>query len=160
MYHRVEPVALTCIGLLVIAYSQWKLHKLSPNIEYTYILLWMIVRNVGLAFSSAPVTNAGMEVISKKLVGHASSINNWTRQIVSLLAIGLFTTIYASRQVIHLDRIDHVEGSSEDYLAYAMSAAMNDVFLLSTLIVVIAIPLSLGLRNTNRNRERWNKTSS
>ncbi|HLR74883.1 MAG TPA: hypothetical protein VK077_06380 [Virgibacillus sp.] len=118
------------------------------------------MRNVGLAFSSAPVTNAGMEVISKKLVGHASSINNWTRQIVSLLAIGLFTTIYASRQVIHLDRIDHVEGSSEDYLAYAMSAAMNDVFLLSTLIVVIAIPLSLGLRNTNRNRERWNKTSS
>lgn len=155
LYHKVGPVLLTCTGLVIIAYSQWKLHQLSPTIESTYILWWMLVRNIGLAFSSAPVTSAGMEVISKELIGHASAINNWTRQIVSSLAIGLFTAVYATRQVIHLDTYDGGKGSSEDYVPQAMAAAMNDVFLLSTIIVVIAIPLSFWLGEQKMIRNEY-----
>src|SRR5699024_6164449 len=105
-------------------------------------------------FASAPVTNAGMEVISKEFIGHASAINNWTRQIVSSLAIGLFTAVYAARQMIHLENLDEFIGTNEEHVAQARTAAMNDVFLLSTIIVVIAIPLSFWLGNSSRKTKK------
>ncbi len=151
MYNRVGPFLLTMIGLIIIAWSQWQLHRLTTEIASSYILLWMMVRNIGLAFASAPVTNAGMEVISKELYGHASAVNNWTRQVVSSFAIGLFTTLYAARQIVHFGRLEQ-EGQATSNRLDAMTAGMNDVFLISTMIVMIAIPLSFWLRVHNRQK--------
>src|SRR5699024_4236300 len=145
MYNRVGPFILTFIGIVIIAWSQWQLHLLTTDVESSYILIWMMIRNIGLAFASAPVTNAGMEVISKELYGHASVVNNWTRQVVSSLAIGLFSAIYASRQVVHLERLSGDTVSEGDRLD-AMTSGINDVFLLSTCIVLVAVPLSFWFR--------------
>lgn len=149
MYNWVGPFLLTLIGLTIIAWSQWQLHALTTDIASSYLFLWMMVRNIGLAFASAPVTNAGMEVIPKKLYGHASAVNNWTRQVVSSFAIGLFTTLYAARQVFHLGRLDE-KGSAPGNQLTAMTEGMNDVFFISTIIVIIAIPLTFWLRDETR----------
>ncbi|EST53547.1 major facilitator transporter [Brevibacillus panacihumi W25] len=147
MYNRVGAFWLTVIGMLIMAYSQWQMNLLSVEVSSGYIMLWMMVRNIGIAFTSAPLTNAGMEEIPEKLYGHASAVSNWTRSGVSALAIGLFTTLLAWRQAIHVDALpEHGVGASENLVKNAMTAGVNDVFLLSGMLIVVSLPLTLVLR--------------
>lgn len=150
LYHRIGTFSLTMFGLLIIAYSQWKLNLLTLDASSSYILVWMMVRNIGIAFASVTVTNAGMEVISKKMYGHASAMNNWTRQVVSSLAIGLFTTLYAVRQSHHFSIMSDQNPSNTNNDLLAMAEGVNDVFLASTIVILLSIPLVFGLRQQKK----------
>lgn len=150
IYHKIGVFWLTLFGLLVMAYSQWKLNLLTLDASSGYILLWMMVRNIGIAFASVTVTNAGMEVISKKMYGHASALNNWTRQFASSLAIGLFTTLYAVRQSYHLNVFSEKDPLQMNNELLSMTAGVNDVFLASTIVILLSIPLAFGLRQRQK----------
>ena len=63
-------------GVLLIAAGTYALSRLTPEISHAYVLLWMLVRNVGISLSLMPANNAGMEQIPRELSGHASSISN------------------------------------------------------------------------------------
>lgn len=151
LYHRVGVYWLAIFGLLVMIYSQWKLSRLTLDVSSEYIMLWMMIRNIGIAFTSVPITNAGMEEIPKKLYGHASAVNNWTRQVVSSLAIGLFTTLLAWRQSVHAETWAAESSVDEGGGLTAMVEGVNDVFLVSGILILLCLPLTLGLRKKKPN---------
>lgn len=112
---------------------------------------WMIVRNLGIAMVVMPSSNAVMEQIAAELSGHASAITNWTRNVFGSFAIAIFTTMLASRSITHAAdfmKAGDIDEAHIEMMAFTMS--VNDVYLVATLIAVVALPLTLFVGKLKR----------
>ncbi|WP_245954849.1 MDR family MFS transporter [Paenibacillus flagellatus] len=144
LYEKIGPRWLLTTGIALLGVGTLTLSWLSVDVSHSYILFWMIVRNVGIAMVMMPASNAGMERIPPHLAGHASSMSNWTRNVFGSFSIAIFTSLLASYSTGHAT--DLVKSGVTDkvqlqLLSFTMS--VDDVFLIATVIALVALPLSL-----------------
>ncbi|WP_256208729.1 MDR family MFS transporter [Paenibacillus sp. CF384] len=144
LYGKIGPRWLMAMGIPLLALGTLTLSWLSIDVSHSYILWWMTVRNLGIAMVMMPASNAAMEQIPRHLVGHASSISNWTRNVFGSFAIAIFTTLLASRSVTHGTDLAMAGDTDQLHIAnMAFTMSVNDVYLLATLIAAVAFPLAL-----------------
>ncbi|MBB3069020.1 EmrB/QacA subfamily drug resistance transporter [Paenibacillus baekrokdamisoli] len=151
LYDIVGPRLLMSVGIILLAVGTLTQSWLSIDVSHSYILGWMIVRNLGIALVMMPSSNAGMEQIPAELSGHASSITNWTRNVFGSFAIAIFTTLLASRSIHHAENL--IGAGDTDKAHYGMMAftmSVNDVYLIATFIAVATLPLSLFVGKMKR----------
>ncbi|EKQ57182.1 MULTISPECIES: MDR family MFS transporter [unclassified Clostridium] len=153
LYNRVDPRILIVSGISLMALGSWKMSDLIGNTPHSYIILWMTVRYVGISFSTMPITNSGMSIIPRELSGHASSINNWLRQVSSSLAIGIFSSLLLTRIQFHVKALESSSITNNLIQEKAYTMGINDVFLISTIVIIIGIPLSLMLKRGTSAKE-------
>jgi EmrB/QacA subfamily drug resistance transporter len=152
MYSSVGPRWLMAIGVALLSVGTIFLSWLSIDVSHTYIIVWMTVRNLGIAFCMMPASNAAMERIDPLLSGHASSIMNWTRNVIGSFAIAIFTMILASHTSSH--SADLIAGGDTNKLhigAMSFTMSVNDVYLVATLIAAIALPFCLFIGKVKPN---------
>jgi EmrB/QacA subfamily drug resistance transporter len=144
LYPIVGPRVLMFVGIALLTVGTLALSWLSIDISHTYIIIWMVVRNMGIAFVVMPSSNASMEEIPPHLSGHASAISNWTRNVFGSFAIAIFTTMLASRTLTHATGFMQ-SGSTDRVFIEMMSFTMsvNDVYVVATLVAAVALPLTL-----------------
>jgi MFS family permease len=144
MYGVLGPRTLMVAGISMIGVGTYALSHLEPETSRTYVLLWMLVRNVGISLSTMPASNAGMEQIPPVLSGHASSLSNWLRNVFGSFSIAIFTSLLSTFGKSEGARL--VEQGVTDPLRLeplAFVASINDVHLLATVVVLAALPLAL-----------------
>jgi MFS family permease len=146
LYNRIDPRILITIGICFMALGSWKMSNLIPEIPHSYIIFWMTIRYIGISFSTMPITNSGMSIIPRTLSGHASSINNWLRQVSSSLAIGVFSSLLLTRTEYHAKAFDNSNMAYNLIQEKAFTMGINDIFFISTIIVLIGLPLSFMLK--------------
>ncbi|MNI46051.1 hypothetical protein D3C73_1004960 [compost metagenome] len=114
----------------------------------------MALRNVGIALAFMPVTNAGMSAVPKQVTGHASSVTNWVRQATGALSIAVFSSLLASRSLVHQKELGGGAASATASLlkAQGMTMGVQDIFLIATIVGLLAIPLTFLLR-TGKSKE-------
>ncbi|EPX63308.1 hypothetical protein D187_005714 [Cystobacter fuscus DSM 2262] len=147
MYGPLGPSALMTTGVLLIAGGTYALSRLTPEVSQSYMLVWMVVRNVGISLSMMPASNAGMEQIPRELSGHASSISNWLRNVFGAFSIAIFTSLlstFTAREAEVLVRQGVTERRHIELFSFV--EGINDVYLVATLVALVAVPLSLGIR--------------
>lgn len=150
MYATVGPRALMTTGVLMIAGGTYALSRLTLETSQTYLLVWMLVRNLGISLAVMPASNAGMEEIGRELMGHASSISNWLRNVFGAFSIAIFTallSLFSAREAESLVRQGMTERGPVE--ALSLVAGINDVYLVATIVTLVAVPLSLGVRKAN-----------
>ncbi|MCM3629112.1 DHA2 family efflux MFS transporter permease subunit [Paenibacillus glycanilyticus] len=144
LYSRVGPRLLMSVGVVFLALGTLMLSLISIDISHMYIVLMMTIRNIGVALIMIPASNAAMELIPKELSGHASSIMNWTRNVMGSFAIAIFTSLLATRTLSYGTELAK-EGYTNKFhisqIAFTMS--INDVFFITAIISIIALPLAL-----------------
>ncbi|WNG55082.1 DHA2 family efflux MFS transporter permease subunit [Archangium gephyra] len=153
LYGPIGPSALMTVGVLMIAGGTYALSRLTPETPHAYMLVWMVVRNVGIALSMMPASNAGMEQISRELSGHASSISNWLRNVFGAFSIAIFTSLlstFTAREAEVLVRQGVTERRHIELFSFV--EGINDVYLVATVIALVAVPLSLGIRKQQQVR--------
>jgi hypothetical protein len=94
-----------------------------------------------------PASNAGMEQISRELTGHASSISNWLRNVFGAFSIAIFTSLlstFTAREAEVLVRQGMTERRNIELFSFV--EGINDVYLVATVVALLAVPLSLGIR--------------
>ncbi len=148
LYHRVGVFALIMTGIILLAIGTFGLSFLKIDSSTGYVIFWMIIRNIGVAFSTMPACNTGMEEVPLNLSGHASSINNWTRQSFGSLAIGIFTSILATRMIVHSEKLS---GSAIFIQQQSFTLSINDVFVIATIIAMLGLPFSFYLKGKKTN---------
>ncbi|MFY0575094.1 DHA2 family efflux MFS transporter permease subunit [Cystobacter fuscus] len=147
MYGPLGPSTLMTTGVLLIAGGTYALSRLTPEVSQSYMLVWMVVRNVGISLSMMPASNAGMEQIPRELSGHASSISNWLRNVFGAFSIAIFTSLlstFTAREAEVLVRQGVTERRHIELFSFV--EGINDVYLVATLVALVAVPLSLGIR--------------
>ncbi len=148
LYAKVGPMLLMIIGILLIGIGTLALSWLSVDIPHSYIVLWMIVRNLGIAMATMPASTAGMEQIPITLSGHASSISNWVRNVLGSFSIALFTAMLGSRMTVHVADLTQ-ESTPPDAVSIQLASftmSVNDVYLLATFVVLLGLPLCFWIR--------------
>ncbi|ATB28467.1 hypothetical protein MEBOL_001914 [Melittangium boletus DSM 14713] len=147
LYGTLGPSTLMATGILLIAGGTYALSRLTPEIPRSYVLVWMVVRNVGISLSMMPASNAGMEQIPRELSGHASSISNWLRNVFGAFSIAIFTSLLATFSTREAEVLVE-QGMTDRRLIelFSFVAGINDVYLVATVITLVAVPLSLGIR--------------
>ncbi|MDC0675693.1 DHA2 family efflux MFS transporter permease subunit [Nannocystis radixulma] len=150
MYAPIGPRALMTTGVLMIAGGTYALSRLTLETSQTYLLVWMLVRNLGISLAVMPASNAGMEEISRERMGHASSISNWLRNVFGAFSIAIFTallSLFSAREAETLVRQGMTERGPIE--ALSLVAGINDVYLVATIVTLVAVPLSLMVRKAN-----------
>ncbi|MDF2927649.1 MAG: transporter [Paenibacillaceae bacterium] len=147
LYTKVGPRVLVICGLLLVTLGSLPLSWLSVNTSHSYLLWCMVARSLGIGLTMMPVSNYGMEQISRQMSGHASSINNWVRSAFGSFAIAVFTSIMASRSAVHGSEL--AASGIKDLKVLMMASTtmgINDVYLIATFVSLAAVPLAFFIR--------------
>ena len=146
LYEKVEPHILVIIGMFLISLGTWEMGYLTINTSKAYIIFWMTLRNIGISFATMPVTNIGMSVVPKEFSGHASAVNNWIRQAVASLSLGIFASILSSRTAYHVKdlKASGIVGNILNIKSYILG--INDIYTIATIVILIGIPVSFLLK--------------
>ncbi|WNG19740.1 MDR family MFS transporter [Cystobacter fuscus] len=152
LYGVLGPRVLMVAGISMIGVGTYALSRLAPDTSSTYVLLWMLVRNVGISLSTMPASNAGMEQIPPVLSGHASSLSNWLRNVFGSFSIAIFTSLLSTFGRLEGARLVErgVMETPQRMEALAFVASINDVHLVATIVVLAALPLSLMVPRISR----------
>ncbi|REE80214.1 EmrB/QacA subfamily drug resistance transporter [Paenibacillus taihuensis] len=144
LYPILGPRLMTIAGLVLIIFGSFELTHMHNDSSHMYIILWMSIRNLGVSFAAAATSTAGMEEIQPTMVGHASSVTNWVRNVGGSFAIALFTSLLASHTLTHVAELTQ-EGKESAKLIplFSFTLSVNDVFMVATYIAVAAIPFTL-----------------
>lgn len=102
LFDKIGARALVISGLIIIALATLLFHNLSLETAYGTILLWLVLRAVGMGLSMMPATNAGMAIVPTNRIGRASALNNVLRQVSGSFGIAIITTLLSERQNFHM----------------------------------------------------------
>ncbi|MHA6531767.1 MDR family MFS transporter [Paenibacillus sp. BAC0078] len=148
LYSRVGPFWLILSGILLLVGSTWELSRITMATTHAQLSWLMGVRNVGISLAFMPVTNFGMSSVPKQITGHGSSVTNWVKQAAGALSIAVFSSLLTARALTHQKELSAGAASAGALIkAQGMTLAVQDVFLVATVIGVLAIPLTILLRS-------------
>lgn len=151
LYHKVGPRVLVILGLSLVTLGSLPLSWLSVSTPHSYLLWCMVIRSLGIGLTMMPASNYGMEQIPPQLSGHASSINNWTRSALGSFAIAVFTSLMASRSVIHGRELAASGVRDPGQLEMsAITMGIDDVYLIAAIIAAAAIPIAFFIRRNKK----------
>ncbi|SEN59579.1 MDR family MFS transporter [Paenibacillus sp. OV219] len=154
LFTRIGPRPLLITGVLLMAGGTLPLSWLSVDIPHGYILFWMIIRNLGISFAMMPASNAGMQAVPKQFSGHASSLTNWIRNVLGSFAIAIFTTMLSSRSIEHGKDLAKAGATDPTYIKImAFTMSINDVYLIASIIVIVALPVTFFIPKLKRETE-------
>lgn len=147
MYPKFGPVKLISAGIIFIFLGLFMMSRLHLDVSYRFIMWAMVVRNLGIGLANVPSSTAAMEEIPIEWSGHATSINNWVRNVLSSLAIAVFTSLLSSRSLVHSKALVSSGVSDTDSIRLlSFTMGVDDVFVVAGIIVLLGLPLMLLLR--------------
>ncbi|QHT45404.1 multidrug efflux MFS transporter [Bacillus sp. SB49] len=126
-------------GLAIMAAATFALGFLHLSTPYWLILLLNTVRGVGMGMGNMPATTSGMNSIPDHLVAQGSAMNNIIRQMSSSIGIVFFSVYYEVRRA-------QIQAASDIDLQAATLQTLNEAFLVSGVVLVLAIPFSFILK--------------
>ncbi|MBH0231541.1 MDR family MFS transporter [Halobacillus yeomjeoni] len=133
-------------GLAIMGGATLGLSFLQLSTPYWLILLLNTIRGLGMGLGNIPATTSGMNAIPEHLVAQGSAMNNIIRQISSSLGIVFFSIYYEVRraQVAAAPGID---------MQAATLQTLNEAFLVSAIVIFIALPFSFILKGVQDDKE-------
>lgn len=142
LYPKFGPVKLLSFGIVFVSIGLFMMSWLSVNISYSFIIWAMIVRNLGIGFANIPSSTASMEEIPSEWSGHATSINNWVRNVLSSFAIAVFTSLLSSRSLLYSkELINSGVADPESVRMLSFTMGVNDVFIIGSIVALLGLPL-------------------
>ncbi|MFS0823104.1 DHA2 family efflux MFS transporter permease subunit [Bacillus sp. 1P02SD] len=156
IHDKLDPSWFILVGTVLVSFATWEFSELKLDSSIASITFWMIVRYFGLGLATSPVTTLSMRDIPIELVGHATSITNWLRQAVTALSITIFSLILTIRTQTHLSELNR-DTSEEAIKETAFLFGTNDTFLIATIVLICAIPLSLLLKTSTQKTQQLYK---
>ena len=99
-----------------------------------------------MGMGNMPATTSGMNAIPESLVAQGSAMNNIIRQISSSLGIVFFSIYYEVR------RAQIMSVTDMDKTAAALQT-LNEAFLVSAAVLIIALPFSFILKGVENEKE-------
>lgn len=147
LYNKIGPLRLLFAGILMIVVGTWELSHIGVETPIVIVTVWLSVRYAGIAISLIPATNVGMSSVPKELSGHASAVSNWIRQGTAALSVGIFSSLLSARTSAHMEQLaDSGRGTGEGIKELAWTLSMQDAFVVSTVIIAIALPFIFKFR--------------
>lgn len=132
-YDKIGPQRMLYGIMTVGVFACIALAQIDASSAIAYIILSLIMRDIGSGSLNMPATNMGMQAIPPEYATHAAAVTSWMRQCVISLTIGLSNTFQTARTAHYVNAGVHANES----LAYAH--AMSDLFYLLTTCFIVGL---------------------
>ena len=145
LYSRLGPMKLAGAGISLMVIGTWMLSRMTVDTANAEVILWTVTRNIGIAFSSMPLMNAGLSTLSDSRIGYATSMTSWVRQSMGSLSIAIFTAFYTWRTIAYSP-----DGSATADSAEAVVYGVQQVFMLVAVLLICMLPLVITFRRSGK----------
>ncbi|MBW4080683.1 MFS transporter [Paenibacillus sp. S150] len=145
LYSRLGPMKLAAAGISLMVLGTWMLSRMTLDTANAEVILWTVTRNIGIAFSSMPLMNAGLSTLSDSQIGYATSMTSWVRQCMGSLSIAIFTAFYTWRTEAYSS-----SGSAPANGSEAVVYGVQQVFMLVALLLICMLPLVATFRKSGK----------
>lgn len=128
-------------GMAFALVGNMGLCRLSMDSNLLFVMCCYTLRFFGLALLQMPLTNYGLGAVPVELSGHASSMFNWSKQVVQVVSTNILTVLLS----LNLGRYYLAAGNSgapvEGTMAYRLAAieAVNTDYLYLAVALVISL---------------------
>ncbi|MGH3606448.1 MAG: MDR family MFS transporter [Pseudonocardiaceae bacterium] len=102
VYDRIGPRWPAFIGLTIVAAATYLMHNLAVDTSREQLVLWLMLRAVGLGLAMMPIMAGGIAVIPAAQVSAASAFNNVAQRTAGALGIAVLTAILTTQQAQQL----------------------------------------------------------
>jgi EmrB/QacA subfamily drug resistance transporter len=101
LYNRVGPRIMAFLGFALVTAGTWGFAHLDVNTTGQSLLIWLILRGLGLGFVNIPLQTLALSVVSNRAMARASSLVNVTRQVASALGVAVLTSYLTQQAISH-----------------------------------------------------------
>ena len=166
LFDKYGAKAISIIGLTILAFFTYLLSRISLDTSATNIMLIMAFRGFGVGLCMMPSQTLGLNKIPQELLAKASALSSVVRQVAGSLGIAILATVLQNRQSFHTAKFMENINMASPNLVKAKSAiqttvvqhdmkqaamvAMNDTFLVITLISILGISCALFIEKKQR----------
>ncbi len=105
LYDRIGARPIVLVGLLILAYTTFLLHRLSTTTPVADVVLWLTLRGFGIGMAMMPATTAGMSAVPTALVGSGSAINNIMQRVAGSFGLAFMTAVLQAQANLHATTI-------------------------------------------------------
>ncbi|HVO40169.1 MAG TPA: DHA2 family efflux MFS transporter permease subunit [Spirochaetia bacterium] len=184
LFDRIGPRPLVIAGLLLLAFITFLFRNLNLATATTTIMVWTMIRGLTMPFAMMPAQTAAMVDIPTELIGRASAITNIVSRVSSSFGIAVMTSLLTTRQAVHGARLSwglsaanptvtdtisraaaamgggaHGKSIALAYLSGLIAKtsfvnAIDDVFIVTAVLTLLALPPALFLRKGTNGKAR------
>jgi DHA2 family multidrug resistance protein len=158
LYNRIGPRPLVVVGIAVFVIGSIGFTTLGVGTDPWSLWPWLLLRGFGFGSTGVPLQNLTLARVSNLAMARASSLVNVTRQIAGAIGVAALTSYLTSRATFHgtqrSEILTQCSGLIRNLPAlrtcatkYVEVQALNDTFLVVTLVSLLCLFLSIFLGN-------------
>lgn len=129
LYDRFGPRFVVPVGILLLAWSTFLFRHLTLYTPLSTIVLWSMVRSLGLGLSMMPVQSAMLAEVPPLEASRASAISNIVNRVAGSFGIAILTVLFTDRLTLHenllrgeISALDPFQLQAFQRLLYALQA--------------------------------------
>ncbi|MFC0300595.1 DHA2 family efflux MFS transporter permease subunit [Virgibacillus soli] len=128
-------------GLTIVVITTFLFSILNDQTTFTYLAIVNAVRMLGIAMVMMPVTTAGLNQLSNKLIPHGTAMNNTMRQVAGAVGTALLVTLMTNHAVPNQGANGAIQG-------------VNFAFLVAAILAVVALGLSFFIKENHAHLQK------
>ena len=171
LYDRLGPRWPAIVGLVLIGIGTLLLTYLTAATPRPLLILWLVVRAVGIGLAFIPVMTGGLSSLAPEVADIGSAFNIMTQRVAASLGLALLSALATEQQAqmtadrgsllaaggAHADPSTQLGGGALQMMQQAtqqdlQAQAYRTVFLVAGILALLALPLTALLPTGNPNR--------
>lgn len=151
---RIGSRLLSSTGMGIIAVGLFLLSRVPVDASLPVIALVLALIGMGVGLFQSPNNSAIMGSVPRHRIGIASGMLATTRNVGMVLGIAVSGAVFAIRHAYHIHNLE-LSGLSETALtSLSFTSAMNDAFLVGSLLAVVGVLTSLVRGNESSGQKQ------
>lgn len=156
LFDKFGARVLAVIGLAITGVTTYMFSQLSLTTTYTELIILYTARMFGMSMVMMPIMTNGLNQLPQQFNPHGTAMNNTLQQVSGAIGSALLVTVMSNRTEFHAEELAK-EAMSNGAVAptadlqqqirlQAMVEGINDSFLISSILIVVALVLSLFMK--------------
>ena len=139
---------LAITGLSITILTSFMFSRLTMETTYTTLMLLYTARMFGMSMVMMPVMTNGLNQLPARYNPHGTAMNNTLQQVSGAIGSALLVTIMSTRTTTHVEELAGSGLAGQDLVNQATVEGINDAFLLTVFVALIALVLSFFMKRS------------
>ncbi|TBL81707.1 DHA2 family efflux MFS transporter permease subunit [Paenibacillus thalictri] len=101
LFDKIGARIIGFLGMLITGWSLFLTAQLDVNTSYSTIIIWLVIRAIGMGLMMMPIQTAGMNTVPMMKMGQGTALSNTVRQISASFGIAWLSLLFAQRKDFH-----------------------------------------------------------
>lgn len=144
IFDRYGARYLVITGLTIVTITSLLYTNLTPETSFTYLTVVFVIRMFGISMVMMPVTTAGLNQLTSRLIPHGTAMNNTMRQVAGSIGTAVLITIMTAASL----------DTGEDAVPSDLVHGVNVAFYAATAISLVALILAFYIKKSTPAEDR------